>query len=273
MDLAALSNNLYTSDRVLMPNNLQEYSDPLLYDAEYGSYCKDIPFFSKLIPNGKVLDLACGTGRLSIALAKTGFEVTGLDLCEPMLNLARNKSQGLDIQYLLGDISNFNLKQTFDLIVMAGNAFQALLTIENQKAMLACVKRHLKAGGTFAFDTRNPKAEDLVNTSSKFIHWHSFTDPDGIPVKVFGKCIYAPDTQIASYTTKRVWPSHETFTKIQLRYTSCDQLLELLKHSGFETVSIHGDFQKSPWTNESPSMVAVCCTVASSQSYKLITEL
>ncbi|MBP9692837.1 MAG: class I SAM-dependent methyltransferase [Alphaproteobacteria bacterium] len=55
-----------------MLDNLEEYSDPLLYDTEYGRYTGDFDLFLNLIETGSVLDLACGTGRLTIPLAKKG---------------------------------------------------------------------------------------------------------------------------------------------------------------------------------------------------------
>jgi trans-aconitate methyltransferase len=126
-----------------------------------------------------------------------------------MLDLARQKSEGLSIQWIQGDIREFDLKQTFDLIVMTGNSFQALLTTEDQMRMLVCVKKHLKPGGVFAFNTRNPSKNDL-KTISEFEWWHDFQDEKGETVHVNGKQDYNPGLQTVTYTPKRVWPSHET---------------------------------------------------------------
>jgi 2-polyprenyl-3-methyl-5-hydroxy-6-metoxy-1,4-benzoquinol methylase len=107
-----------------MPDNLEEYDAPYVYEAEYGQYKGDFDLFLNLIDKGSVLDLACGTGRLAIPLAQKGLEVVGLDASVPMLELARHKSADLPIQWIQGDIRDFQLNQTFDLIIMAGNSFQ-----------------------------------------------------------------------------------------------------------------------------------------------------
>ena len=64
-------------------NNLEEYSDPLDYDSEYGRFTPEVETFYQelaLTVQGPILDLACGTGRITIPLAKHGFEITGLDI-------------------------------------------------------------------------------------------------------------------------------------------------------------------------------------------------
>jgi cyclopropane fatty-acyl-phospholipid synthase-like methyltransferase len=108
-----------------MLDNLEEYMEPDLYDAENDLFKDDFNVFVGLKHHGSALDLACGTGRLTIALAKSGLPCIGLDVSESMLERAREKSEGLDISYRQGDMRDFHLNQKFDLITMAGNAFQA----------------------------------------------------------------------------------------------------------------------------------------------------
>ena len=107
----------------------QEYQHPVLYDCEYGNFTQDFDIFSSYINSGRVLDLACGTGRLTIELAKRGLQCVGIDKSASMLSMAQAKSKalGLNIFYLQEDIRKFQLEQKFDLITMAGNSFQVLL--------------------------------------------------------------------------------------------------------------------------------------------------
>jgi ubiquinone/menaquinone biosynthesis C-methylase UbiE len=238
-------------------NNLQEYEDALLYDAEYGHYTKDYDLFLNLKSQGAVLDLACGTGRLTIPFAQNGFWVIGLDASQSMLDLARQKTSDLPIQWVQGDVRAFHFDQKFDLIVMAGNAFQALLTKEDQLQMLKCVKEHLKPEGTFAFNTRNPSESEL-KTTEDFEWWHDFQDATGETVQVFGKQNYDALENIVTYTTKRIWPNHETLCKIQLRFTSYRELASLLEGAGFLITQVYGDFEKQLFAKDSPSIVVVC---------------
>ncbi|MBS0272311.1 MAG: class I SAM-dependent methyltransferase [Proteobacteria bacterium] len=240
-----------------MLNNLEEYIDPSLYDAEYGGYQGDSDLFLNLIHEGNVLDLACGTGRLTIPLAKKGLKVVGLDASEPMLTLAREKSKELPIEWTQGDIRDFYLDETFDLILMAGNAFQALLLDEDQLRMLNCVRKHLKPSGLFVFNTRNPQENDFKDVD-KFEFWHTFQDQQGEAVEVYGKQQSDPSHQIVTYTTKRVWKDKETLTKIRLRFTPYEQLMDLLRKAGFKVCEVFGDDQKRPLYKDSPSIIPVC---------------
>lgn len=240
-----------------MLDNLEEYSDPSLYDAEYGGYQGDFNFFLSLVETGSVLELGCGTGRLTIPLAQKGLRVVGLDASQPMLTLASKKSQDFSIEWVQGDIRNFQLNETFDLILMAGNTFQALLSEEDQLEMLACAKKHLNPSGLFVFNTRNPRESDH-QTTQEYEYWHSFQDPIGDEVKVYGKQDVDSSEQIVTYTTKRIWKNKETITTIQLRFTSYDQLMRLLKQAGFEVSAVYGDDKKSPFHKDSLSIVVVC---------------
>lgn len=240
-----------------MPDKSNEYSYPEIYDAEYGSYQKDFNIFLHLKKEGTALDLACGTGRLTIALAKMGLKLIGIDLSESMLELARNKSQGLPILYLQGDIQDFHLSQKFDLITMAGNSFQALLTPFQQESMLQCVKKHLSTDGIFAFNTRNFREIEL-KTTDDFEFWHKFQDNQGNNVKVYGKQHYDAEHQIVTYTTKRVWSTYKTVTTIRLRFNSYLEIFEMLTKSGFGIIDVYGDFNKNPFEGTSPAIIILC---------------
>jgi hypothetical protein len=78
-----------------------------------------------------------------------------------MLTLAQEKSQNLLIEWVHEDIRHFQLNRKFDLITLVGNAFQALLTDDDQTRMWLCVKLHLNPDGIFAFNTRNPNPDDM----------------------------------------------------------------------------------------------------------------
>src|SRR5919202_3651613 len=74
-------------------NNLEEYADPVAYDREDSSDT-GVAFYAALAreTDGPVLEIACGTGRVAIPIARQGYAVTGLDIVPGMLELARSKS-------------------------------------------------------------------------------------------------------------------------------------------------------------------------------------
>jgi ubiquinone/menaquinone biosynthesis C-methylase UbiE len=178
-------------------DNLEEFADPVSYDLEYGDET-GVAFYAALAgeAGGPVLELACGTGRVSIPLARQGFEVTGLDITPGMLDRARDKSAGLPVRWIEGDARAFQLGARFRLIYMTGNAFQAFLEWADQEAMLARVHEHLHPDGLFAFETRNPNWSDLTTDETE-AYWHSYTDSHGNEVRVSEKLALHHDPALA----------------------------------------------------------------------------
>src|ERR671917_2188685 len=137
-------------------DNLEEYADPVDYDWRYSSDT-GVAFYSALAweAGGPVLEIACGTGRVAIPIARQGFAVTGLDVVPAMLERARSKAAGLPIRWIEGDARAFDLDERFRLIFLTGNAFQAFVTNADQEALLGRACAHLHDEGLFAFETRN----------------------------------------------------------------------------------------------------------------------
>src|SRR5437868_14285147 len=139
-------------------DNLEEFADPANYDIEDSSDT-GVAFYTALAQEtgGPVLELACGTGRVSIPIARLGIPVTGLDIVPGMLDRARSKSAGLAARWVEGDARTFSLGEQFGLVFLTGNAFQAFLTRADQEALLGRVHAHLLDECLFAFETRNPR--------------------------------------------------------------------------------------------------------------------
>ena len=80
-----------------------------------------------------ILEVACGTGRVGMRLAKEGVRVVGLDLSAGMLKEAARKSEGMtNIRWVKGDMCSFNLGETFGLAMITGHAFHNLNTAAEQ---------------------------------------------------------------------------------------------------------------------------------------------
>ena len=111
----------------------------------------DVPFFIDEAKDsgGPVLELGCGTGRILIPTARAGIEIVGLDLSQPMIEVcrARLREEAADVQSRVqlveGDMRRFDLSRTFKLITTPFRSFQHLITVEDQRACLASVHRHL----------------------------------------------------------------------------------------------------------------------------------
>jgi SAM-dependent methyltransferase len=130
----------------------------------------DVAFYQQLAREaaGPALELACGTGRIAIALAERGIEITGIDVSEGMLALARRKHDALPqaarrrLVLLVGDMCELDLNKQFGLVFVAFRSFQHLLTIDLQRRALAVMRRHLAPGGHLALHLFDPRLDLLM---------------------------------------------------------------------------------------------------------------
>ena len=117
---------------------------------------------------GPVLELACGTGRVSWPIARAGIDIVGIDLSHAMLEPAQAKrvreaaEVGARARFLLGDMTNFALAERFSLTIIPFRAFQSLLTVEAQRSSLGCIHHHLKPGGRLIVDIFDPRLDLLL---------------------------------------------------------------------------------------------------------------
>ncbi|MDX8365354.1 class I SAM-dependent methyltransferase [Cytobacillus sp. IB215665] len=253
-------------EKHLTSNNFEEYDDANLYDME-NTFLNDIPFLTKWASkqHGMIIDLACGTGRATIPLAKKGYKLIGVDIYKSMLEQARNKAnnQNLHIEWVEQDCTQLNLSEVGSMVYMVGNGFQHFLTNEAQNHLLTSVNRHLEHDGIFIFDTRFPSVEELLQPSTEE-YWRTYTRNDGKIVDVSTISTYDALNQLQHYTTIRKVKNEqgikidETSTQITLRYVFPKEMERLLSDSGFEILHIFKDWNEAPITNDSYSMIFVC---------------
>lgn len=229
---------------------------------------------------GSVLEIGCGTGRITIPIAQMGFPVTGLDIVPGMIERARRKSVGLPAEWVVGDGRSFHLDKLFHLIFLTGNVFQFFLTNADQAALLARVRAHLHPDGLFAFETRNPRWPGLAARSEPYEGaffyletWaeersaESYIDAQGRSVQVAHTQAYDHAAQILHLTGYKRWrdgvQEQTQITRTALRYTFPQELLALLHAHGFAAIRQYGDWSYEPLTEASPSIIVVCRSRAS----------
>lgn len=248
--------------------NAQEYDDPILYDKENEPYIAELPYLLKWAEKiqGPIIDLACGTGRITIPLAMNGHRLIGVDIHKGMLQEAVKKSTKLDltVEWVEQDCTKLNLNVTSSLIYSVGNSFQHFLTNEDQDQFLSSVNKHLKQDGVFIFGTRFPSAEELLQPNTEE-YWRTYADDEtGNIVDVYTISHYHALEQIQHYTTIRRYKNasleivDEKRTNIRLRYVFPKEMERLLALHGLEIVHVYQDWKESPITNDSYEMVYVC---------------
>ncbi len=190
-------------------DNLEDFADPVHYDLEeFPRSPARIGFYARLAAEvgGPALELACGSGIVAIAVAQRGIELVGVDLCAPILAHAGRKADalGLHITWRHGDMRSVELARRFRFVCLSGNAFQAMLTDDDQRALLATVRRHLAPNGVFAFETRHPPGHDLSDRNDEEL-WGHFTRVDGHRVTVSGTQRWDAAAGVLHWTTWRRW--------------------------------------------------------------------
>ena len=253
-------------------NNLEEFADPVDYDRADPSDT-GVAFYSALAQEagGAVLELACGTGRVTIPIAELGLPITGLDILPGMVARARSKSAGLSVRWVEGDARTFDIGERFRLIFLTGNAFQAFVTNGEQAAVLHRVHAHLDDQGLFAFETRNPlfpgtkKPEGFfvpLQTREEPVAWPPYINVDGHEVRISTTQVYDHVAQIVHVTSTKSWhdgnEEHVQVARTALRYTFPQELAALLRYNGFTLLRQYGDWDYEPLTAGSPSIISVC---------------
>ncbi len=249
---------------MMIDNNLADYADPIIYDQENSSFEPDGPFFLEMAQQagGPVLDLGCGSGRMTIPFAQSGIDITGLDIVPGMLAQAKTKAKELPIRWVEADVRTFQLEQQFDFIFAAGCVLQHLLTRSDQEATLARIREHLSTNGRFATALFFPRPEQLTDVTEEQ-EWFNYTTVDGRDVRVTGTEYYDPVRQVKVETAVRRWQDDtgKTITRkapLSLRYIFPQEMEALLHYNGFKVEALYGDWDRAPLIADSRRMIYVC---------------
>ena len=251
------------------------YFDPRVaeaYDAEIDELGDEVragvPFYVGLAREAgaagqAVLELGCGTGRVTLPIAEAGVDITGLDNSPAMLEVARRKAAGAgNPRWVLGDMAAFELEQRFGLAIIPFRSFLLLLTVEAQKACLSRIRAHLVDGGRLALDVFNPSilaiAGWLGNQGEQWQRNVTTRDRE----RWFSRR-YRPGAQELHETRAELTLSdagaviQRVERNLRLRWVWRYEMEHLLELCGFEIEALYGSFDKQPFGEDSHEMIWV----------------
>jgi len=210
---------------------------------------------------GPVLELGCGTGRVAIPTARSGIEVAGLDASAGMLGTLRRRLQAEppDVRSRVslhhGDMRRFDLGVVFRLVTIPFRPFQHLVTLEDQLACLAAIRRHLEPDGHLVFDVFNPSIHNLAKTAdgAETDEEPPFTLPDGRTVvrrhrMLERDLIRQVNTGELVYYVKHPDGREERLVHaFRMRCIFRFEAEHLLERAGFTVEHVYSDFDRSPY--------------------------
>lgn len=228
------------------------YYDRLMSGKKYAAWDSLIAEVaaSHAIPAGsRCLDLACGTGTISAALARQGFKPVGVDLSEAMLQQARAKVP--DGVFTLADMRDFSLtgQSPLPFAVCFYDSLNYLLTDDDMRDAFRCVKRHLADGGVFLFDM-NTRDHTMASQANKprIFEWE-----DVFVTFRFGGVDRLWDMDLDIFTRQADGDyRHERERHTERGYDRSD-IEPLLVDAGFRTLEVRSENKKYEDGQELPS--------------------
>jgi SAM-dependent methyltransferase len=240
------------------------YWDGRHYDLKYRELRDDITFYLKQAEKygEPILELACGTGRITIPLAEMGYEITGLDISAPMLKLAKTKANeiGVNVEWVKADCRDFRFEKKFNLIIFPFSSIAHLHDLVSINRCFSCVKEHLTDEGMFIIDYFNPRLDYLLRDPKEQRSIVSYPDPDGRGiVEILETNIYDAANQINRIKwVFKIGESKEIEKKLYMRIFYPKELDALLELNGFEIMAKYGNSDESSFESISPKQILVC---------------
>ena len=247
---------------------MSEYdrTDAGIYDSFSTGLDGDEAFYVEeaVKADGPVLEIGCGTGRITMPIAEAGVPIVGLDQAPAMLEVARRKIAGLPeetrrrIQIVEGDMRTFSLERRFPLAIIPYRAFLHMMTADDQRRAFTQIREHLADGGKLVFNVFDPSIEIIAAymkpLGNAICHMGSFTHPEtGRRVMVSGTRRYDPAEQ--TLEEHRFFEEVDdegrmlakTTTPVYLRYVHRFEMQYLLERCGFEVGALYGNFRRGPF--------------------------
>lgn len=239
------------------------------YDAEHQDKTDDLDLYSDLAAEygEPILEVACGTGRVMLRLAREGYRVHGIDQEPAMLDRARRKADMLPedvrdkLHFHQADVLKFDTDMRFKLVLVPYNGLLHFLDQDDQLALLRRLRRWIQDDGLLVCDLVNPgetfgaQDTDALLLEKTFIEpetghlvmQHSVTSLDRTEQLLRVTWIY--DEVTGDGTVKR------TFAPVVFRFIFYSELRLLLKLAGFEVESVYGSTEFEPYEDGSERMI------------------
>ena len=248
-----------------IPDGTEIYWDGAHYDLNhkelpnYGD--TDFYFRQAVKAKGPVLELACGTGRITVALARKGIDIRGLDISRQMLAEAAKKSgkAGINVEWINADARKFKVNGKFPLVIMPFRSLQHIHSHNDLLSLFRSVRGHLRKGGKFIFDIQNPHPAGLKTESDEPLPVGSYKEPGtGRALTLMETSVYDRASQINRITWTYWHKGRKLFTKkLNLRCLFPQEMTAIVSLADFKIIARYGDFSKNPFKSDSLKQILI----------------
>ena len=238
--------------------------DLLNCDYDYNKYASFIDSEIKeneMVKSSLILDLGCGTGKITFALRELGYDMTGIDISEEMLSIAKDicyDKEISDILWLCQDMTKFELYGTVDACTCCLDSINYLTKLSDVKSCFSLVHNYLIPDGVFIFDINTPYRFEnvygdndyILENEGSLLAWQNEYNKKSKICKFYLSIFEENEDGL-----------YERSDEIQKeKCYSMKQITSLLKECGFEILKIYGDLDKNEASdvNEKWYFVARC---------------
>ncbi|MFC1743312.1 class I SAM-dependent methyltransferase [Candidatus Riflebacteria bacterium] len=240
------------------------------YDWSYGNFTHDIPFYLEFLKHcgTSVLEVTCGTGRLSIPLLENGFEVTGIDSSPHMLEILKNKIASLatpakDRFFLYeADMRDFDLKKEFHSVIVPNAALFHLFKSCDVSSCFSSIFAHTRNGGMVIVDLVSPHFMVGQETGKEVVICKGLNQFSGlITAELNEKLLIDKGKQMVKVRHTFIEQADDGEKRFEFhqnyRWLEKEEGLRLLKEEGFKDLKIFGDYDSSEFTPASRRLIFV----------------
>jgi len=216
--------------------------DPIarLYDAWSLSVTEDVEFYVEeaRTAGGPVVELACGTGRITVPIAEAGIRVIGVDGSAGMLEVARERAAAAGVTDLadlrLGDLREPPVEERVPLVLIPFRSLLHMTTERDRERALRAACELLVPGGRLVFDVFAPSSEDIEATHGRWIE----REPE-----IFERADWDESARTLTLSVRR---GEEASTMV-LAWLSPVEWRRLLERAGLELEARYGWFDRRPY--------------------------
>ncbi|HEY0755112.1 MAG TPA: class I SAM-dependent methyltransferase [Ktedonobacteraceae bacterium] len=238
------------------------------YDIEHAHFDEDLDMYRNFaeLCGGKILELACGSGRLLLPLAREGYTLVGVDTSERMLEIARGAlaKEGLTArcQLVQQDMCSLQLPDKFRLALIALGSFGHVITRAQQRLALLAIRQHLSKGATFILDISNEDARYMEALSGQMLHQGTWQQEDGSYVTHFLSPASSNSQHLLDLT--HFYEVHHQGGNVQRHVAQTSLYLFernetelLLTLAGFRVKDIYGSYEFGPYEHDSARLIFI----------------